>query len=183
MHPSRGKGKGAAFLREHINYQSCRCLIWPYFRKPDGYGIFGLNGEIFRAHRWMCEAAHGAPPTPRHEAAHSCGNHSCVNPQHLSWKTSAENKQDLLRHGRERRETGKPRRKITQAQARAIITAKGKRSASDLAIAYGLTERYIRQVWQGVHWPNGEYRKTGLPKGDPRHHWRKNRATAAHSTG
>jgi hypothetical protein len=39
----------------------------------------------------------GPPPTPDHEAAHSCPdgeNSLCVNPTHLYWATREENEQD-----------------------------------------------------------------------------------------
>jgi hypothetical protein len=46
------------------------------------------------AHRAMCRLIHGNPPTPKHQAAHSCGNgrRGCVHPGHLRWATDAENR-------------------------------------------------------------------------------------------
>jgi hypothetical protein len=80
------------------------CVFWPYARNAAGYGVFskkrGAVGSSIVA-RVACGAVHGLPPTPRHEAAHSCGNgdKGCVNPAHVAWKTSAENKADQLLHG------------------------------------------------------------------------------------
>lgn len=48
--------------------------------------------------RHMCKLKNGDPPTPDHEAAHSCGNgkHGCINPNHLRWATDAENMADTV---------------------------------------------------------------------------------------
>lgn len=156
----KGQGKGVLFLRQHIGHDGNGCLIWPFARR-DGYGQFGHEGKLYRAHRWMCEAAHGAPLSPRHEAAHSCGNHGCVNPRHLSWKTSAENHADLVRHGRARTGKGRTFHKLTLAQVRVILASKGRKSARELGLTYGVTERYIRQIWQGVNWRGGVQHKPG----------------------
>lgn len=81
-------------------HSSDDCLIWPFSR--DRNGRARINGyESGSACRVICEEVNGAPPTPQHEAAHSCGNGhiGCVSPMHLSWKTSKENKADELIHG------------------------------------------------------------------------------------
>jgi hypothetical protein len=44
--------------------------------------------------RLMCEWHHGPPPTPEHQAGHTCPtgeNAQCVNPRHLEWQTREEN--------------------------------------------------------------------------------------------
>lgn len=46
--------------------------------------------------RQVCTWYQGLPPTPAHEAGHTCpgGERSdCVNPQHLQWMTREENEQ------------------------------------------------------------------------------------------
>jgi hypothetical protein len=76
--------------------------MWPFYRdRRRGYGIVSINGHLHKAHRVMCELAHGEAPTVKHEAAHSCGNgwEGCVNPMHLSWKTRKENQADRKVHG------------------------------------------------------------------------------------
>lgn len=98
------KGQGAAhkWLVAHIGHAGEDCLIWPFHRDPDkGYGFLGHNGITYKAHRRMCELAHGPAPSSQHHAAHSCANGhlGCVHPGHLSWKTPEGNAEDRVNHG------------------------------------------------------------------------------------
>src|SRR5437879_1542174 len=97
---TKGNGAAMAWIVAHVNYQGDDCLPWP-FSRLNGYGRGGHNGTPFYANRMMCEKAHGPPPTPEHEAAHSCGNgpQGCTNPRHLSWKTPSANQLDRAEHG------------------------------------------------------------------------------------
>ena len=92
--PHRGKGRGLAWLKAHIDHQGDDCLIWPHSQNHQGYGQLGYFGKVRKAHHIMCLLVHGEAPTPRHHAAHSCGNghKGCAHPKHLSWKTPTENR-------------------------------------------------------------------------------------------
>lgn len=53
-------------------------------------------GRVVRAARLVLEWKEGPPPSPLHEAGHTCpkGEHElCVNPDHLTWMTREENEQ------------------------------------------------------------------------------------------
>lgn len=91
---NKGKGPGLLWLKAHIAHEGEECLIWPQSRNHQGYGQVGYFGKVKKAHHIMCRLAHGEPPTPKHHAAHSCGNGhgGCVHPKHLSWKTPTENR-------------------------------------------------------------------------------------------
>lgn len=90
------------WVRAILPYDGDDCLTWPYATDKDGYGLGELGGKIRRAHRYICMLAHGAPPTQRHQAAHSCGKGhlGCVNPRHLRWATNSENQLDRWAHAR-----------------------------------------------------------------------------------
>ena len=150
----KGRGRGITFLRAHVNFDGDECLIWPFGRDQDGYGTFGLDGRVRKAHRWMCEAIRGAPPTPLHCAAHECGNGhlGCISPKHLFWKTNAENTADMVRHGTTRRDTGRLKRKLDREKVAYIRAAKGEKTIADLALMFGITQRQVKKIQQGISW-------------------------------
>lgn len=95
-------GEPMRFIREIATpFTGTECLIWPFTRPSGTYGTI-RQGTVKRpAHRVVCELVHGQPPTPKHQAAHTCGNGKggCVNPNHLAWKTGSANNLDKLEHG------------------------------------------------------------------------------------
>lgn len=72
------------------------CITWPFFIMENGYG----QAKDGPAHRLVCEAAHGQPPSSEAVAAHLCGNGhlACVNPAHLRWSTQSQNQFDRKIH-------------------------------------------------------------------------------------
>lgn len=86
------------YFREVVMaYDGDECRAWPLAKDPQGYGRFGGK----HVHRRVCEEANGPAPTPKHEAAHSCGGGhlACCTKRHLSWKTPKENQADRIIHG------------------------------------------------------------------------------------
>lgn len=90
-------GEPMKFIERHAADPDGPCLTWPFARFPNGYANLGGYSAI----REMCRVAHGEPPTPKHQAAHTCNNGAggCIHPQHLSWKTPRENQFDRIEHG------------------------------------------------------------------------------------
>jgi hypothetical protein len=130
------------------------CLIWTFTKTGDGYGRLGLNGERVAAHRFVCEAVNGKPPTPNHEAAHSCGNGhiGCVNPHHLSWKTRSENFADKLLHDTHNRGERNGHASITEAQARKVLSLKGRASRVEISRITGVTPTNVTHIHKGNSW-------------------------------
>lgn len=128
-----------------LPYQHDACLIWPFGRMRDGYGSLGREGKNLRAHRYICTLVRGEPPTPEHHAAHSCGrgDHGCVSPVHLSWKTPSENFLEGKKH---------PRRKLTPDQVIEIRGLKDLERVQDTAARLGVTECNIRKIQAGKLW-------------------------------
>lgn len=159
---NRGKGKGIAFLRAHVSHEDDGCLIWPFGRNEDGYGTFGINGEICKAHRWMCQAVHGESPSPDHYAAHECGNGhlGCVHPKHLFWKTHAENTEDFVRDGRARYGTGRKHRKLTHEQVQILLNPPTEKTILQLSQEFGISYRHAKKIRQGISWRGGLPHKT-----------------------
>jgi hypothetical protein len=145
----RGSGKTIQWIRNHVSYpHEDWCLIWP-FSTTRGYGHFSYLRKGYYAHRFMCELSKGTAPSDVHEAAHSCGDSSCVNPHHLSWKTPTENGLDCRKHGTHVRSRYGSAGKITMEQAETIRGFKGIKTLRELADEYGVSESAISNVWVG----------------------------------
>lgn len=95
------RGETQRWITRNAQYDGDACLIWPFARSSVGYGVTWTGGKYALAHRVMCEVAHGPAPTPRHQAAHSCGNGhlGCTSPAHLRWATTSENALEAVAHG------------------------------------------------------------------------------------
>lgn len=148
---TKGQGKCYQWLIDHQGYDGDYCLIWPFYRNPNGYGQLGYLGESYWAHRFMCELVNGPPPTPDHEAAHSCGNGSggCAHPKHLSWKTKTENLLDCREHGTHARNIHGLGGRLTLEQVEQIRDLKGKKTQAEIAIMFGVSDPTIRDIFLG----------------------------------
>lgn len=159
------------WLKEQVSHNGDDCLIWPFARSR-GYGMLSDgNKKIRKAHRVLCEMVHGLPPTPEHEAAHSCGNGhgGCVNPKHLSWKTRSENQRDRRAHGTHRTcPPGASRFKLTAPDVAEIRLRQGSATVADLAQKFGVTRSTIRQIHLNKIWVNGVRGRSGFKIGDMR---------------
>ena len=135
------------WLRAHLDHQDREfCLIWPFRRAQNGYPQIGAARVV--PTRVMCEHRHGPPPSPKHQAAHSCnnGHGGCVNPWHLDWKTPAENQLDRPDRG------GRMPRKLTLEQVDEIRSMKGRERTVDTAERFQVTEANIRHIQSGKTW-------------------------------
>lgn len=67
-----------------------QCWEWLGYRREDGYGDFGLDGNAIRAHRFSYMTTRGDIPSG-YEINHLCRNRCCVKPDHLEVTTRREN--------------------------------------------------------------------------------------------
>ena len=148
-------GEPQRFYREVVlSYDGDECLAWPYARIAQGYGELVVDGQICLVSRLVCEAVNGPPPTPKHDAAHSCGNGhlSCVTKRHLSWKTRAENIADMVGHGTILRGEKSPSAKLTEGDVHRIRSLKGTTSQSQIARRFNVTPHTISDIYAGKTW-------------------------------
>lgn len=75
------------------------CWLWAGAARPNGYGIFFLNGKTIGAHRAAYVLFRGQFDEALH-VCHKCDNPSCVNPDHLFLGTQKDNMLDMVRKGR-----------------------------------------------------------------------------------
>lgn len=151
-----------------VNFQGEDCLTWPFHEDGHGYGELQVGGTRWKAHRLVCQKVHGDPPTPEHEAAHNCGNGhlGCVNPNHLEWKTHAENMAMTVEHGTSGRGSSHPLSKLTEEDVLCILSLKGAASQRTIAERFGVTRQTVSDIHRGRRWGwlrdeekvDGEYR-------------------------
>jgi len=159
-------GEAIGYFRDVVlQYEGKDCLFWPYGRNVKGYGILttATKGDSHYVHRLVCEAAHGAPPTQKHEAAHSCGTPPCVAKNHLSWKTREGNQADRLLHGTHNRGEKHNMVKLKEAQVIEIRALKGLETQRSIAKRYGVTFQTISVIQSGRIW---SWLKTGADNRD-----------------
>ena len=76
------------------------CWIWLASRDRMGYGTFGFDGKVQKAHRVSYQLEIGPIPSGAH-ILHSCDNPPCVNPAHLRAGTRSDNMRDKVERGRD----------------------------------------------------------------------------------
>jgi hypothetical protein len=135
--------KNYEYLVESISEVTGDCLIWERGKYGDGYGAVKVDGRKRLTHRVALQLTKPRPmgkvcsikgewvPGHKLDAAHGpCHNRLCFNPQHLSWKTRAENQADRKRDG-------------TDVYASNKDSGNCKLSNADVA--------RIRELWEGPH--------------------------------
>ena len=153
-------GEPMAWIEAHKNYEGDDCISWPYSKTQYGYGTVKRDGRMQGVHCIMCEFKHGPAPTPRHDAAHSCGNGhlSCVNPNHVRWATRSGNLMDRVEHGTHNRGERHPLVRLNEQDVLDIRASSV--SQSVLAEKYGVVQSNIsairsRKIWgwlkEGAH--------------------------------
>jgi hypothetical protein len=81
----------------HVN-PTTQC--WEHINGKHGYAKLSYKNKPYTAHRVALEIKFGRPIAPGLVARHSCHTRRCINPQHLSEGTQAENNQDMIDAGR-----------------------------------------------------------------------------------
>jgi HNH endonuclease len=109
--------KKAPFIRFHENLTKeispSGCWLWTGARSAsgNGYGQLKVFGKMVSAHRFAYQLYRG-PIDNDYHVLHSCDNKVCVNPDHLSLGTQAQNMRQAGERGLMRSGSSHPRFRI-----------------------------------------------------------------------
>ncbi|HEY0170441.1 MAG TPA: HNH endonuclease [Pyrinomonadaceae bacterium] len=130
------------------------CWLWTGFIGENGYGVFGLKGKTYKAHRVSYFIEHGRIDNDR-LVLHRCDVRDCVNPTHLFLGTPKDNSQDAVRKGRNTKLCGEQngKAKLTRADVLAIRRL-CKRGVYQKTVAkrFGVSEATVSYVVHGGRW-------------------------------
>lgn len=140
------------FARLCAATESQDCIKWPFSVAGNGYGVIKVGAKSMNVSRYVCALAHGLPATDGLQAAHSCGNRTCVNPHHLSWKTREENEADKVRHGTHNRGERCGAAKLNAFDVQEIRRRIHKMPQSEIAKMFGVSQSLISRIKNGHKW-------------------------------
>jgi hypothetical protein len=150
------RGEIAKFIEVAIEYSGDDCLVWPYYRRDNGYPQMTYLGKKTSPSIVVCKAVHGFPPSTRHEVAHSCGNGQlgCVSGGHLRWATPKENNADKIVHGTINRGVRNGHAKLTPAKVHSIRLLQGLfgKSHRELGEQFGIAQGNVTQIVNRKAW-------------------------------
>jgi hypothetical protein len=143
--------------------QSGDCWLWTAALFSNGYGAFRLGPKQVRAHRWAYEHFVGPIPTGA-VVMHRCDVKRCVNPDHLTTGSQAENQADMTSKGRGRVGGRNGWTRLTEDDVREIRRLyqpvrggrrKGGRLRDDIAARFGVSPKCVgdiaaRRTWAHV---------------------------------
>ena len=121
------------------------CKLWDGPKRKDGYGRMGLE----LAHRVVFAVANG--PIPKNLVVrHSCDNKLCVNLNHLSLGTQADNVNDKVLRNRQAKGTQANKSKLTNSDVLAIKSSL--KSQVILSQQFGVTQSMISRIKANKNW-------------------------------
>jgi len=117
------------------------CFEWNGSKDSNGYGLFGINHKLVRAHRFSFELFNGSIP-PGLDVLHKCDNPCCVRPDHLFLGTDKDNVKDREEKGR-----GRKGRFFPQRNWKEICSAPG--STREVAKTFGVSQTSVARYRRG----------------------------------
>jgi HNH endonuclease len=136
-------------LMNRVYQSETGCWVWKG-SKRNGYGLLCQKNKTVSAHRVSYEAFCEAIPNGM-VVRHSCDNPSCINPDHLSLGTQADNAAD--RESRHRRNVCGEMIGTAKLSASDVVAIKAsKESGVTLAKKYGVSPSTISLIKIGKSW-------------------------------
>jgi hypothetical protein len=150
----------ARFLAKVAEPDENGCHLWTAGVNKKGYGKFKYLGRDVKAHRY----AAGMVDWPKEiQTRHLCPgepNPGCVNPEHLTFGTNADNMRDKVEAGRQARLKGADNgnAKLTEEQVIEIRSryAAGGVSQRKLGDEFGVAQQLISRIIRRKLWAHLE---------------------------
>lgn len=130
------------------------CWIFTGAKLKGGYGHFVHLGNHWQTHRLSWFLKNGDPSG--FDVLHTCDVPACCNPDHLYLGTDKDNANDRVARGRILRGDQLHSAKLTDAQAREILSLKGQTAAKELSAKYGVGSGAINAIWRRETWTHLE---------------------------
>src|SRR5579864_1704948 len=101
-------GQGLTILKDLIATETDECVLWPYGKRANGYGVIDYDGHICSTHIVAWALANnqlvpsGRPAGNTKDGLvvrHSCDVRACINPKHLLEGTQKNNLDDMTQRG------------------------------------------------------------------------------------
>ena len=134
-------------------YVTPGCWIWTASTDRGGYGHFGLNKRVDKAHRAAYKIYVGEIPDGL-MVCHKCDNRSCVNPSHLFLGTAADNNADRQRKGRSvLPDNNGQKNGLSKLTALSVLAIReDKRISGDIAKDYQITRSHVTAIKRRDTW-------------------------------
>ncbi|MET3778910.1 hypothetical protein ABID20_004498 [Rhizobium alvei] len=147
--------KWLAHIAESTSHDDC--INWPFSKRENGYGQIFWRGKRTTTNRVVCILSNGEPINNKLEAAHSCGNSLCCNPNHISWKTPKDNRRDKIMHGTHIQGEQISWSKLKEEDVRLIKSELIKNMTSlQIARTYGVSRSTIDDIKKRASWKHVE---------------------------
>ena len=133
-------------------HKSNKCWDWLASKDRQGYGYFGINRKIKKAHRVAYEQWVGRIPFGL-SILHRCDNPPCVNPEHLFLGTKSDNSRDAFDKGRLTQIGLGEHSMAAKLNNESVLFVKASQeSNSNLARRLGVDRGTIRAIRVGKSW-------------------------------
>jgi hypothetical protein len=145
-------GEAITVFEHLVTIETDDCVIWPLSKNHKGYGSVRSNGVQRGVHVLALERRVGSRPNGLIATHGPCHRRDCMNYRHLRWATYSENMQDRWRDGTPPIGENGPAAKLTARQVAEIRSLADYRTSGELAVAYGVAPKTIRDLIQRKTW-------------------------------
>lgn len=144
------KGKHPKPIEFEINEHGCH--ICTSHTRDKGYPFFRRARKFVYIMRWVYEKKHGKV-APGLVIRHSCDNRACINVDHLSTGTIADNNRDRHERGRDARNVGSTNGNTSLTEEQVMeIKSNSHLSLTHFAQKFGVNKTTIGSIRNGKTW-------------------------------